>query len=280
MHQRNITAGIMSTPRFSVSRLPDLFDSVSGIHKANFYQAAVLWHSGGASLDIKTIGILPLDVLIAEHHDRPTFYACFSRLRGANTLHIGALAATPHHPLVREWIEELYEAGKNGLLSHYRPDLIVCHSLYAIFVKHFGLPGRHSRAANAGTYESASGGRLILWEQRYFLPVGLCKWKHTGYRPMLDRYGGCSLIYNLSSSSAEPIMGVRDPTYPLSWANREVNLSLGLPLNFNPSAKANLSYFGRKTPGDGFFTMDKNEVNGTLVPLKGSLAEKKKIWKG
>ena len=275
MHRHNITA-----------RMPDIFDSVSGIHKANLYQATVLYHNGGAYFDIKTVGMLPLDLIISQHHDRPTFYATFSRLHKHNTIHIGVMAATPRHPLMREWIGRLLKAGAEGKLSSVRPNLIVCHSLYQIFQKHFGLPaeyaGLNESVNAAGVYESKTGGRLILWDQRY-VPREMCRWKHTGYARMSDRYGGCSLVYNasLSSKSAKPIMGVRDPTYPLSWAHREVNLSLGLALDWHPDARANSSSVkGRGTPGDGFFTMDSGEASKALKPLKDSLMENWKSWMG
>ena len=65
-----------------------------------------------------------------------------------------------------------------------------------------------------------------------------------------------------------PIMGLRDPTYPQSWAQREVNLSLGLPLDFSLKAKAPL---GLSTPGDGFSAMNKNTTRYALDKLKATL---------
>ena len=270
MHTHNVTPST-----------PSIFDIASGIHKANLYQATVVYNNGGAYFDIKSIGILPLGTIIAEHHDRPTIYTVVSRLNGRSTIHIGMMAATRRHPLMLNWLEMMLKAGSTGLLNHFRPNRFVCDSLYSLFQQHFGLPWGGSNAssmAHAGVYESSRYGRLVLWEQIYDHNSTRCRWKHTGFRPMMDRYGTCSLVINSSYGTcpggvycpAEPILGVRDPTYPLSWARREANRSRGLPISFDPSAKAEFS--GRATAGDGFFTMNKNELTASLGELKDKRA--------
>ena len=248
-----------------------IFDCLSGIHQANLWHATMIYRHGGLYLDIKTIGIEPLQQLIPEHHDRPTMYAVTSRLHGTTHIHIGIMAATPRHPLMKEWLDRLLKGGIQGEMSQYRPNLMVCFSLYTILQKHFGLPSPAAALgdrARPGLYESATGGRLILWEERS--DAGLidkCRWRHTGYRPMRDRYGKCQLIFNTSSERASPVMGFRDPTYPMSWAKREVNLSLGRPLNFDPRAQAPLSTV---IAGDGFSTMDKNLTRELLDGIKSA----------
>ena len=252
-----------------------IFDSVSGIHQCNLWHAASLYRHGGVYLDIKTIGVLPLQHLIAEHHNRPTVYTVASRLHGKTTIHIGIMAATARHPLIREWLDLLLRAGIKGELSHFKPNLVVCDAFYNILQAHFGLPDSRANLthrAKAGVYESASGGRLVLWEDHTETTQNSrCSWRHTGYRPMFDRYHKCQLIFNSSidMDTSMPIMGLRDPTYPQSWAQRELNLSLGLPLDFSPAAKAPLGL--TTTPGDGFSAMSKRAVGHALSELKATI---------
>ena len=267
---RSDNAGIARTMHNFSHAISAIFDSVSGIHQCNLWHATMLYRYGGVYLDIKTVGVLPLQHLIAEHHDRPTLYTVASRMHGKTHIHIGVMAATERHPLIKQWLDELLKAGIKGDLSHYRPNLLVCYAFYDILQAHFGLPkdtANFDQRAKAGVYESASGGRLVLWEEYTDLKhSNRCSWRHTGYLHMFDRYHKCQLIYN-SSRESTPIMGMRDPTYPQSWAQREVNLSLGLPLNFSPNAKAPL---GRSSPGDGFSAMDKYAVEDAVIKMKAA----------